>query len=295
MPKNRTYLLLILALLLTGAVCLLLWLLPEKESADSSEETPSVQFLFDYNDPNCVSALSFSYSDYPPISLEYVNNSWQIIGRTNLPIEQNAVKALIDKLEYMLSLRIIAENLESVSEYGLDAPFCTVTVVTDGEEKSYLFGSRNDYYEGYYCMIRGDHAVYMTDESYVGQFNLTLEDLLGSDNLPDLSNLLKATWQASNGTEISAVPEGENAELLDLLSSIELGKWIDYGSEQYAIYGLDTPAIAQLTLWDGASLTLSFGEGETEDYIYIRAGDSEMIYLVECSDSSLLLNYIKGN
>lgn len=293
MPKKRTIVWLTLALIVVGALCLLLWLLPEQESEDGSSNE-SIHSLFDSNDPDAINALSFVCGDNQKLSFIRTDDGWQADGQSKLPISKTRIDALLDRLERMLALRTIIEHCEDPSEYGLDAPYCSVSITVNGNEKTYLFGSYSDYYSGYYCMLEGTDTVYMVDEDYVNRFDLTLEDLLGSDRLPDLGSLQKVVWQSADGTLLTATPDGEHSELLSLLSSLELGKWIDYGSKQYSVYGLDSPAAATLTLWDGAPLTLTFGMGETEEFIYLRVGESEMIYLAVCNDLAALGDYISG-
>lgn len=292
MPKNRTVIGLVLILVVLGALCLLLLLLP-KDSNEEDKPAEPTAFLFDSNNPDLIDRITIDCGENPKLSFNRTEDGWQAIDHSNLPISQASIESLLSKLEHMLSLRTITENCDTLAEYGLDIPYCSVTITADGIEKAYLFGDYNAYYTGYYCMIEGEKAVYMVDEDSVLCFDLTLEDLLGADNLPDLGNLQSVTWQAVDGSVISATPD-ENGELLDLLASIELGKWIDHGEAQYPLFGLDQPAVAELVLWDGAALTLSFGLGESEEYIYLRIGESEMIYLAECKDKAALWAYISG-
>lgn len=290
MPKKRTFIALTLALLLAAALCLLLWLSPEEQTDD--DPTEGAQLLFDRNNPDAVKALSFACGDNQTLELTRVGDEWQLSGHPNLPITRASVNALLGTLEHMLALRTISESCEDLAEYRLDTPYAWVRVSTDSSEKRYLFGSYSAHYDGYYCMIEGEKAVYMVEARYADQFDLTLEDLLGSDRLPDLGNLQSIEWRYPDGRTRSAEPDSESAALL---SSLELGRWIDYGVDRFAVYGLDAPAVVNLTLWDGAPLTLSFARGETDEYIYLRVGESEMIYLAECDDLDLLGKYVEGS
>lgn len=293
MPKTRSFIWILLALIITGALCIFLWIQPE-EDEDVSDDT-ELQTLFDQNDPNTITALSFVCGENSALSFIRTQDGWQAEGRSNIPIAQSALQSLLDSLEYMLAIRLINEDCTDPGEYGLDNPQCTVTLSTENATKKYLFGSYNEHYAGYYCLIEGEDIVYMVEEAFVELFDLTMEDLLGSDNLPDLGNLQAVDWQTPDGTSITALPDGENAELASLLSTLELGKWIDYGSERYDTFGLSAPTVATLTLWDGATLTLSFGAGETDEYVYLRIGDSEMIYLATCNDIALLSQYVRNS
>lgn len=292
MPKTHSFIWILLALVVTIALCLLLWLLPEKDEGTASDPEP--QILFDQNDPTAITALSFVCSENSELSFIRTQDGWQADGRSNIPIAESSLQSLLDSVEHMIALRTINEACTDPDEYGLGDPQCRITLSIEDKSKTYLFGSYNEHYAGYYCMIEGDDTVYMVEEAFVERFDLTMEDLLGSDYLPDLGNLQAVDWQTPDGKSFTALPEGDHAELVSLLSSLELGKWIDYGSERYATYRLTDPTVATLTLWDSAKLTLSFGAGETEDYVYLRIGESEMIYLAACDDIALLSNYVRN-
>lgn len=293
MPNKRTFLWLSIALSVVGVLCLLLWLLPMLGGEDTPDEEASYT-LFDQNTPDLIDSLTFVCGENAALSFERTDGNWQLDGHPALPISNASISALTDKLAHMLALRIITDSCDSPAEYGLDSPYCRIRITSDGQEKVYLFGSRNEYYAGYYCMIEGGSTVYMVDEAFVEAFDLTLEDLLGSDNLPDLGSLRSVVWHSADGTTVTVTPDSAHSALLTLLSSLELGKWIDYGEAQYPLFGLDNPAVAELTLWDDAPLVLSFGLGESDEYIYLRIGESEMIYLAACDDLSALGEYIRG-
>lgn len=294
MPKKRTFIWISAAILLIGALCLVVWLFPEQD-ADESLSAPDEQILFDSNEPDSITSLSFTFGERSPLSFVFAEGGWQAEGYVSLAISDTAILNLLDKLSFMLAERTVTENSEYLSEYGLDKPSCQIALTSDEGEKRYLFGHYSEYYDGYYCMIDGQTTVYMVDKSFVDSFDLTMEDLLGSDHLPDLNGIQSVVWQVSGQPTVTALPDGEHHELLTLLSSLELGKWIDFGRERFPIFGLDSPAVAELTLWDGAMLKLSFGMGESDEFIYLRVGESELIYLAECSDLALLCEYIGKN
>lgn len=294
MPNKRTFIWITAVILLIGILCTVVWLLPDHPDEEEPSDLPP-QVLFDSNDPDSVTALSFVYSKRSELSFLRTEVGWQAEGHPNLTVSDSAINALLDKLAYMLALRTVTESCADPAEYGFDQPICRITLTADGVEKCYYFGQYSEYYDGYYCMIDGQTAVYMVEASYAEQFDLTMEDLLGSDYLPDLNELQSVVWQVDGEEAITALPDGAHSELLSLLASLELGKWIDFGSEQYPIFGLDHPTVATLTLWDDATLTLSFGMGESDEFIYLRVGESELIYLADCGDLALLGRYVSGN
>lgn len=290
MPLKKTiFAVLGFVLVLLIAMVALLLLSPEQEQVPVVTDPPAVQVLFDQNHVEHVEKMSFVYKDREEISVNCADGGWQVLGRPGLPADPDKMTALLEHYEQILALRTVTENCPDPAEYGLDAPCLTVTLSVHGTEKTYLFGSENTYYEGYYCMLKGSSAVYLLDYAYVTAFDLTAEDLLAVEKLPALSAISSLEWTCANGATADDLSALQSA-----LATLEIDRMVDFGSEQYPIYGLDAPAVAALTLTDGQTLTLHLSEGETEELIYLTVDDREIIYLITCDDMQTLLEYIRN-
>ncbi|MBQ8287701.1 MAG: DUF4340 domain-containing protein [Clostridia bacterium] len=290
MPLKKTIIAALTAVLILSLVMAVILLSsPDTEGTAEVTDEPSTQVLFDQNHTDHIEQISFVRKGQDEISISRTEaDGWQITDRPGLPVDPDVMTYLLKYYEQILALRTITETCEDLSEYGLDAPLLTVTLTVDGVKKTYLFGNENTYYEGYYCMYQGASSVYLLDYAYVTAFDLTVDDLLLTEELPALSSITELTWTSSAG----AVAQDVSA-LQTALATLEIERMVDWGREQYEIYGLDSAATAVLTFPDGKTLTLRLSEGETEELIYLTVDDREIIYLVTCESIQTLLDYIR--
>lgn len=290
MPLKKTILAATATILLLLIPLAVLLLLPSPDpTSPEVTDPPSVQVLFDQNHTEHVEQIHFVYEKRDEISVSRTDNGWQITGRPGLPVSDRVMIPLLTLYQQVLALRTITESCTDPAEYGLDQPSLTVTLTVHGEEKTYLFGDRNDYYEGYYCAVKGSPVVYLLDYAYLTAFDLTVEELLQTQQLPALTAITSIRWTAANGSVIEATEPLRSA-----LSTLAIDRMVDFGSEQYEVYGLNTAAVGEITLSDGKALTLRLSVGETDELIYLTIDDCEIIYLVTCKDMPTLLSYIQN-
>lgn len=290
MPLKKTILAAAAVILLLLIPLAVLWLFPEPApTVPESTDPPDVQVLFDHNHTEHVEQIRFVYEKRDAISVSRTDNGWQITGRPGLPVSDGVMTPLLTLYEQVLALRRITESCTDPAEYGLDQPSLTVTLTVHGKEKTYLFGDRNDYYEGYYCAVKGSSAVYLLDYAYLTAFDLTAEELLQAQQLPVLTAISSIRWTAADGSLIE-----DTESLRSALSTLAIDRMVDFGSEQYEVYGLNNAAVGELTLSDGKALTLRLSVGETDELIYLTVDDCEIIYLVTCKDMPTLLSYIQN-
>ena len=289
MPLKKT-LLVTFAMVLLLAIPLFWLLLPEEEQPEESlpDEQPAVQILVDQNHADHINRIRFTEQGKEEISISRTaDGGWQITDRPGLPVDPTVMTALLRQYEQILALRRITESMSDPGEYGLDTPSLKLTLSGHGPDKTYCFGDRNDYYEGYYCAVEGSDTVYLLDYAYLTAFQLTVEDLLKVETLPSLSSITQLAWTTAEGVSLS-----ETEALQKALGGLSIERMVDYGVEQYPIYGLDRAAVAKITLQDGRSLTLHLSIGETDELIYLTVDNRELIYLVQCKDRQPLLDAI---
>ena len=287
MPLKKTILVALTVVLLLALP--LIWLLwpSDLPAAEEEQEQPTVQILVDQNHGDHPERLRFTVKDKEEISISRTDSGWQITDRPGLPIDPAAMRLLLAQYEQILALRRITEKMSDPTEYGLDQPSLTVTITDHGSDKTYLFGDKNDYYEGYYFTVKGSGEVYIVDYAYFTALDLTVEKLLLQEKLPNLSTLTALEWTAADGTPLS-----DTTALQEVLKGLAIERLVDYGNEQYAVYKLDKAAVGVLQMQDGATLTLHLSIGETDELIYLTVDDRELIYLVTCKDRQALLDAI---
>lgn len=293
MPLKKTILAAGTITLLLLTTLLVILLFPKNTEEQPAETTtPDVQYLFDLNDIDCIEQLSFTYEKNEAVSVSKAEDGWQITDRPGLPIEDAVISSWLDQLAQMLALRVVTNDCHDLDEYGMDTPTLSLTVVTDGVNKTYLFGSYNSHFEGYYCTVKGTTAVYLLDKSYADAYDVTVPQLLRQEKFPQLMLPASIGLTDTNGNEIPLNSANE-AKLGDLLSSLTIDRMVDYGTERYGVYGLDHATVFTLSRADGSPLTLRFSEGETQELIYLVIDEKELIYLIACEDMEALLSYIR--
>ena len=286
-----------LILTLAIALCILLFgiyfaFLIHNSAKENAEKDQTARTLVTRFTSSDISGLSFNMSGRE-ITLRRRNGRWILPENENLPVNADTVKTLIDEIEIITAIRVIDEDAKDLSEYRLDTPVYTLKVTAHSKEHVFYFGEYSKYYDGYYFCAKDNSKVYIVSSSYVETFNIEFEELLENDTLPDISSATHIDFTSLNGASYSFDTESltkEEKRLWDALKSLEIDRFIDYGSDKYGTYFLLSPAIAVINKTD----RLRFAEGEEEDIIYLLVNDSEMIYTVSSKDDSLaiLLEFI---
>ncbi len=292
--KKQTIILLIAALL-----CLLLFgtyfalVIHDAVSDEKEDETKNAQLLVMRFVSSDISCLDFDMSD-KPISLYRHNGRWMLSENEHLPVSESKVRELISKIEIITALRVVNENCEDFGEYGLESPKHTLKVTEDGHTHEFCFGEYNEYYDGYYFCVKGTNKIYIVSGDYVEAFDIELEELLENDSLPDMSQISHVDFTSRHGYSISFDTKkcsDDEKKLADVILSLSIGRFIDYGGDNFDSYFLLDPATLIL---DGKD-TLKLAPGEEEDIIYLLINDSEMIYTVDCGSAEnigILLEFI---
>ena len=292
MPLKKSILIAGCIALFLAATLAVILLLPEQTDSPAETTPQNLQYFFDLNHTEHLDAIAFTYRDHPSISLERVGDDWQVKSRAGLPIDSAALALLLQPLEQMLALRVITEDCKQIEEYGLDQPILTLTLSEGDSSKTYLFGNFNSHYKGYYCMIKGTKAVYLLSESYLLPYDTTLTELLRTEHFPSIDLPALISMTDSIGAEVTLSPE-DRSNLERIFTTLSIDRMVDYGQDKYAAYRLDSPTVFTLSRANGRPLTLSFAGGETDELVYLRMDDTEIIYLVKCEEMATLLGYLR--
>ena len=257
-----------------------------KENKDIDEnEDKTIGRLIDINTASNVSAINIS-NENGEIGVYRLNGTWHFYSYPNLPVSENAVARITSELEHVVSLRDISENESGeLEQYGLDKPSRTVRFTCAGETKTYSFGSHSSYYNGYYFTGVSENVCIVTASLYE-ILDVSLEDMLSIDSIPDIPSSEKLVFTDINGNEYNVEKDDD---LYDALLTLEIDRYVDYGRENYEIYGFENKA----TLTVDDSDRLCFCIGENDEFVYMLVGESEMIYLVKSDDLETLVNCIR--
>lgn len=279
--KKQTYAVIAVFLLCTAVFGIYLAVVISSMDIKKNDDEKNAQILIDCFTPSKISRISFNIPE-KALAFRRHNGVWLYEQNENLPVSNDSMNALLVNLQYIAAIRLVDENASELSQYGLSPARYTLSFTVHGDEHTYYFGNKSDYYDGYYFIAQGSTKLYILPESYVNCFDIELEELLTLDSYPKVAESSQLSFVSVGGREIT-----DRAKLFETLSELEIDKFIDYGKDVYGTYNLQTPAKAEI---DG--IKLAFAPGESDDIIYMLIGDSEMIYTVKSEHLSALRELI---
>lgn len=216
-------------------------------------------------DSASVTALSWEYEK------EYLafhkDETWMYDEDDAFPVDEEKISELLELFE-SFGVSFVIENVEDLSQYGLDDPMCTITVQTEDETYKLQLGDYSTMDSERYVTL-GDGNVYLVKEDPFDTFELTISDMIKQDEIPDMD---KATEIAFAGTENATIfydddsddtygeydvyfmKDGENVLPLDTstmnsylrtIRNLDPTDYVTYNAteEELETYGMDDPEL----------------------------------------------------
>lgn len=301
--KRGKKLLLLLAVL--AAVSLTAWgisALTAPEELASAENSGETVFTLDSQSLN---ALSWSYGE-TALSFTKADSGWEKTDEPAYPLDESYITSALETLTEIQAEKVINSPNE-LSQYGLDAPACTVTV----GEVTLSFGDETAI-DGLRYLSLGDGKVYLVSASVMTPFTYSLLDMVTMEEIPDLSALTQMvitteeesftlvdmgendltysshyTWFIQEGDSYTKTDQDAAAELKTYLEALAWSACVAYDAADLAAYGLDVPAATYEVSYPDGTFTLHIGDGG-DGGIYARLGDSSMVYTVDETTGSML-------
>ena len=263
---------------------------------DTDESGTAYQTVFKL-DPEKVTNIAWNYSD--AVSFTKTENGWVNDADSVFPADKAVLEAMLKALTEVGASKTI-ENPEDLDQYGLQYPFCSITVTADGTTYNLAIGDQNSFNgERYFSM--GDGNVYMVKDEIAANFNFGPEGVLLMETIPEMSDItaLKVTTK-SRSYEIVYEKDSDKAysshytwfmddkildtentlKLLSVLQDLEWRSCPDYNATDLTQYGLDAPEVVATVTYSGTTFVLELGK-EVEKGVYARLAGSNMVYLVD--------------
>ena len=239
------------------------------------------------------------------IVLTHSDDAWRVTAPYELAANDSAVDTVVNRMHSADSERLVEEQAEDLSRFGLDTPEVTATLqLSDGTTLTLALGA--DTPVGFNVYARpNDGAVFLAAGSLKDAVNKTLFDLrdrsifdLTADQVTRVdvsSETLDVTvermppqpdgierWAFTAPTEARA----DRATISTLVARLQSDRAQSYPSEQptdeeLATFGLDEAATT-LTLWtdEGAAHTLEIGDAtEDDDGFYARRAGQDTVFV----------------
>ena len=235
----------------------------QKESEEDSEESTTV---FTASTDN-IKSLDFMVDD-TETTFEKDDDSWVKKDETDFPVNQTTLDSAASAIASVDSDRVL-EDVDDLSEYGLDSPSNTIKIVTKSDEEdgddittTLYVGDENSSTSQYYVRKDDDEkTVYLIDSSCVEPFTKSLNDYAQMEDFPAISNtdtITKISVDGDNSYELSkdedtsiwSVKGSEDEEkadsatvssLVSSFGSMAYSSLADYKCDDKSKYGLDKP------------------------------------------------------
>lgn len=235
----------------------------QKESEEDSEESTTV---FTASTDN-IKSLDFMVDD-TETTFEKDDDSWVKKDETDFPVNQTTLDSAASAIASVDSDRVL-EDIDDLSEYGLDSPSNTIKIVTKSDEEdgddittTLYVGDENSSTSQYYVRKDDDEkTVYLIDSSCVEPFTKSLNDYAQMEDFPAISNtdtitkisvdgdnsyeLSKdedtSTWSVKGSEDEEKADSATTSSLVSSFGSMAYSSLADYKCDDRSKYGLDKP------------------------------------------------------
>ena len=256
----------------------------KEEKTESSEEESKTEVFSVKTDD--IKSLEFIV-DKKEVTFEKKDDSWVKKDETAFPVNQTTLDSAASAIETVEADRVL-EDVEDLTEYGLDSPSNTVTVDTaDGTTKLNI-GDENASTNQYYISKDDDDStVYVVAADTVSPFMNSLYDYAQGEDFPtiDSSTVKKvqvsedkdsyvleensdgATWNVSSdgSSDKESADTTAAGNVTSGLGSFAFDQFVNYDAEDLSKYGLDKPY---------ATITVDYQEEVKDDSTESGENDS---------------------
>ena len=283
---NRTRKLLILAVLLVAVSAAAFGVSRYEEKKEQIKNSNEIILAID---PDTVTALDWEYENDAesededaeeteeasaeesseteedgPVSLAFhKDGEWSYDDDAAFPVDEEAILNLLETFrEFEADFTI--DDVEDLSQYGLDDPIATIHITADGQDYDISLGGYSSLDAERYLSI-GDGKVYLAAVDPLDSYTVTLSDLILNDDIPDVSEAEEVSFSGSEnytltyGGDESLSPCEEDVYYTDgkpldttnvhtyltTLGYVPLSDYASYNvtDEELAAWGLDDPEL----------------------------------------------------
>ena len=231
----------------------------EKTESSSEEESKTEVFSVKTDD---IKSLGFIV-DKKAVTFEKKDDSWVKEDETAFPVNQTTLDSAASAIETVEADRVL-EDVEDLTEYGLDSPSNTVTVDTDDGTTKFNIGDENTSTNQYYISKDDDDStVYVVAADTVSPFMNSLYDYAQGEDFPTIDSSTVKKVQVSEDKDSYVLEENSDGATWDVsgdgssdkesadttaagnvtsgLGSFAFDQFVNYNAEDLSQYGLDKP------------------------------------------------------
>ena len=231
----------------------------EKTESSSEEESKTEVFSVKTDD---IKSLGFIV-DKKAVTFEKKDDSWVKKDETAFPVNQTTLDSAASAIETVEADRVL-EDVEDLTEYGLDSPSNTVTVDTADGTTKFNIGDENTSTNQYYISRDDDDStVYVVAADTVSPFMNSLYDYAQGEDFPTIDSSTVKKVQVSEDKDSYVLEENSDGATWDVsgdgssdkesadttaagnvtsgLGSFAFDQFVNYNAEDLSQYGLDKP------------------------------------------------------
>lgn len=247
-----------------------------------------------------VSSLSWTY-DGNTLSFTKQDDTWSYDADPTLPVDPDKIDQLL-KLFEEFGVSFVIEEPESLDQYGLDKPECTVSFTADGKDHTLKLGGFSTMDSERYVSI-DDGNVYLVKTDPLDAFDKTADDFIKSDEVPELSSAEKISIGGSSVQAFDISYDADNelsysdedvyycggtpldsesvSDYLNAVSSVSLDSCIDHSftDDRLSDYGLDKPYL---------TVSISYDKTDENGKKTAETGDISFAIGIDPKDTSKL-------
>lgn len=255
----------------------------EKTESSSDEESKTEVFSVKTDD---IKSLEFIV-DKKEVTFEKKDDSWVKKDETAFPVNQTTLDSAASAIKKVEADRVL-EDVEDLTEYGLDSPSNTVTVDTaDGTTKLNIGDENTSTNQYYISKDDDDSTVYVVAADTVSPFMNSLYDYAQGEDFPTIDSSTVKKVQVSEDKDSYVLEENSDGATWDVsgdgssdkesadttaagnvtsgLGSFAFDQFVNYNAEDLSQYGLDKPY---------ATITVDYQENDSTDSTESGENDS---------------------
>ncbi|MGN0343106.1 MAG: DUF4340 domain-containing protein [Roseburia sp.] len=165
----------ILLILLVICVAALVFLMLYNKHQEELEEAENATISLVPVEPEEIQAFSYYYGD-DLLEFRRKDDTWYYTEDESVELDQGTMGKMLESMTGIVAAQELEEPAE-LSEYGLDEPSNTITIMTEDGAYVVLTGSSNGITGQYYIKLSNSDQVYLTDTDYNSAFQVGLETL----------------------------------------------------------------------------------------------------------------------
>lgn len=256
-----------------------------------------------------VQSLSWEYGSE---SLAFhKEDAWVYDEDEAFPVDGEKIQSLLEPFA-AFGVSFIIEEVEDYSQYGLDAPTCTIHLSTDAEDYTVKLGDFSKMDSKRYVDI-GDGNVYLVSSDPMDQFEIVLSDLIDHDEMPAFAQVTQIRFTGTSSYSISYEAEStgsysaddvyftqegnplDTSRVLSYLNTIRYLNPTDYVTynateAELQAYGLDDP---ELTVSLDYTYENEDGEESSDTFVLNISRDPEELAAAEEAGEGEVSAYIR--